>query len=54
MPGIFVLDTAAKAQSSTEDGTVNARLNGAEPGSIVRFTRPVQDKLTVRCSMDAE
>jgi uncharacterized protein (TIGR03437 family) len=35
MPGIFVLDTNGQGAIINEDGTINARLNGAEPGSII-------------------
>jgi uncharacterized protein (TIGR03437 family) len=34
-PGIFVLDTAGQGAILNQDGTVNARLNGAEPGTII-------------------
>ena len=34
-PGIFMLDTAGQGAILNQDGTVNARANGAEPGSIV-------------------
>jgi uncharacterized protein (TIGR03437 family) len=35
MPGIFVLDTNGQGAIINQDGTINARINGAEPGSIV-------------------
>jgi trimeric autotransporter adhesin len=35
MPGIFVLDTNGQGAIINQDGTINARVNGAEPGSIV-------------------
>jgi uncharacterized protein (TIGR03437 family) len=34
-PGIFVLDTSGQGAIINQDGTINARLNGAEPGSII-------------------
>jgi uncharacterized protein (TIGR03437 family) len=34
-PGIFVLDSSGQGAIINEDGTVNARLNGAEPGSVI-------------------
>jgi uncharacterized protein (TIGR03437 family) len=34
-PGIFTLDTAGQGAILNQDGTVNARTNGAEPGSII-------------------
>jgi uncharacterized protein (TIGR03437 family) len=34
-PGIFMLDTAGQGAILNQDQTVNARLNGAEPGSII-------------------
>jgi uncharacterized protein (TIGR03437 family) len=34
-PGIFVLDTSGQGAIINQDGTINARLNGAEPGSVI-------------------
>ena len=35
VPGIFVLDATGQGAILNQDGSVNATLNGAEPGSIV-------------------
>jgi uncharacterized protein (TIGR03437 family) len=34
-PGIFLFDASGQAAALNQDGTYNARMNGAEPGSIV-------------------
>jgi uncharacterized protein (TIGR03437 family) len=34
-PGIFVLDVSGQGAILNQDGSVNARLNGAAPGSII-------------------
>jgi uncharacterized protein (TIGR03437 family) len=34
-PGIFVLDSSGQGAIINQDGTINARLNGAEPGTII-------------------
>lgn len=34
-PGVFMLDTAGQGAIINQDGTINARLNGAEPGSVI-------------------
>jgi uncharacterized protein (TIGR03437 family) len=35
MPGVFVLDTNGQGAIINQDGTVNATVNAAEPGSII-------------------